>query len=257
MGRIRSIKPEFWTSEQVVECSPNARLLFIGIWNFCDDKGRHTRSVKQLKALIFPSDDFSGDDVDKMLLELEAQNLIDCYDVETKRYFQVTGWHHQKIDKPQPAKYPAMPEGYKRPDFDDHSPNASRLVSRERIGGEGSGSDPCKISSLFPISPKIGKPKKPDFTESANRFYAAYSKKIDPKDAKARFVRLAQSGVDPEKIIIAAARYAEAHRLAGTDPKFIPAPAVWLNKGGYDSEDLPTPPKRAFNGLDPAIWRPD
>ena len=30
-----------WTSEQIVECSPIARLLFIGMWNFCDDGGNH------------------------------------------------------------------------------------------------------------------------------------------------------------------------------------------------------------------------
>jgi len=50
MARIRTIKPEFWVSEQVGECSPNARLLFIGMWNFCDDRGVHpakpNRSLK-------------------------------------------------------------------------------------------------------------------------------------------------------------------------------------------------------------------
>lgn len=34
MARIRTIKPEFWTSEQVMGCAPLARLLFIGLWNF-------------------------------------------------------------------------------------------------------------------------------------------------------------------------------------------------------------------------------
>lgn len=31
MARIRSIKPEFWVSEQIGECSTNARLTFIGL----------------------------------------------------------------------------------------------------------------------------------------------------------------------------------------------------------------------------------
>jgi len=34
MARIRTIKPEFWTAEQVMELSRDARLLFIGMWNF-------------------------------------------------------------------------------------------------------------------------------------------------------------------------------------------------------------------------------
>ena len=29
MARIRSVKPEYWTSEQVMECSPTARLLLL------------------------------------------------------------------------------------------------------------------------------------------------------------------------------------------------------------------------------------
>jgi hypothetical protein len=46
MARIRTIRPEFWTSEQVTECSMPARLLFIGLWNFCDDGGRMPYSPK-------------------------------------------------------------------------------------------------------------------------------------------------------------------------------------------------------------------
>lgn len=85
----------------------------------------------------------------------------------------------------------------------------------------------------------------------ADEFYDAYPKKVDPRDAKARFIRLAKAGVDPRSIIAAANRFAEAHRLAGTDKQFIRAPAVWLNKGGYESEDLPqarAPPRPGMNG---------
>lgn len=115
MARIRSIKPEFWTSEQIMECSTNARLLFIGIWNFCDDAGRHPMTPKQLKALVFPADELTFADVEGMLDELSSNGLIMPYVVDGKEYFQVTGWQHQKIDRPQAAKYPAP--------VVDHSPN--------------------------------------------------------------------------------------------------------------------------------------
>jgi hypothetical protein len=70
MARIRSIKPEFWTSEKVMECSLQARLFFIGLWNFCDDYGRHPTSAKQLKALVFPGDNIAPDTVRGMIDEL-------------------------------------------------------------------------------------------------------------------------------------------------------------------------------------------
>ena len=121
MSRIRSIKPEFWTSEQVVECSTNARLLFIGLWNFCDDFGRHTFSPKQIKALVFPADDFTVLQIAGFLGELEKNDLIRRYEVESKQYLYVTGWKHQRIDKAQPAKFPEPSENDQRPLATDRS----------------------------------------------------------------------------------------------------------------------------------------
>lgn len=63
MARIRTIKPEFWSSEQVMESRPLARLLFIGLWNFCDDGGNHPLSPRTIKALVFPGDDITTEAV--------------------------------------------------------------------------------------------------------------------------------------------------------------------------------------------------
>jgi uncharacterized protein YdaU (DUF1376 family) len=73
----------------------------------------------------------------------------------------------------------------------------------------------------------------------AEKFYQAYPKHVDPRDAEKAFAKAVAKGTDPEWIIARAAVFAEAHRVAGTEKQFIAAPAVWLNKGGYDSEDLP------------------
>jgi hypothetical protein len=150
MARIRTIKPEFWTGEQVMECSPNARLLFIGLWNFCDDAGRHPMTPRQIKALVFPSDDFSIDAIQEMLDELSTNGLIRPYDVDGKAYFEVTGWRHQKIDRPQSPKYPAP--------VVDHSPNPrdGKDEGREVGGGEEtetnvSGAEAPPASNVHPI----------------------------------------------------------------------------------------------------------
>jgi hypothetical protein len=128
MARIRSIKPEFWSSEQVMACSTNARLLFIGLWNFCDDAGRHPVTPRQIKALIFPADDISAENVRVLLDELSTNGLISFYTVDGKEYFQVTGWQHQKIDRPQSPKYPAP--------LADHSSNARDGEDEGRDKGE-------------------------------------------------------------------------------------------------------------------------
>src|SRR5437660_11482463 len=101
MARIRSIKPEFWSSEQIVECSPTARLLFVGIWTFSDDGGVMPLSLKRIKMSVFPGDSFQLDEIAGWLEELRGNRLIATFSDEAGIvYIAVLGWKHQKIDKP-------------------------------------------------------------------------------------------------------------------------------------------------------------
>ena len=109
MARIRTIKPEFWTAEQVMELSPMARLLFIGMWNFCDDRGVHPVAYKTLKAEVFPADDLLSSDVERLIAEVMAQGLLCEFEAEGRRWWFVTGWHHQVINRPSKSRYPVPP----------------------------------------------------------------------------------------------------------------------------------------------------
>jgi hypothetical protein len=142
MARIRSIKPEFWTSEQVTSCTHSTRLLFIGLWNFCDDSGHHPLAPKQIKGLVFPCDvDVTSELVLEMIQELSETGLVRVYEVAGRKYIEITGWHHQKIDKPQKPKFPLpLAEG---------SLNIPRMVATEgnteyRRDGKGVESDQNK-----------------------------------------------------------------------------------------------------------------
>ena len=109
MSRIRTIKPEFWTSEQIMECSPLARLAFIGMWNFCDDNGVHPASCKTLKAEVFPGDDLTASNVQEVVNELLKQGLLAEFSDENRMWWFVTGWHHQLINRPSKSRYPLPP----------------------------------------------------------------------------------------------------------------------------------------------------
>lgn len=99
MARIRSIKPEFFTSEQLAECSPNARLLFIGLWCFCDDYGVHPAKVFSLKMQVFPADPFTKEQIRTWIDELILHGLLVEYEIEGDQFWFVTGWDkHQKPD---------------------------------------------------------------------------------------------------------------------------------------------------------------
>ncbi|HWT40945.1 MAG TPA: hypothetical protein VN081_06830 [Dongiaceae bacterium] len=113
MARIRTIKPEFWTDEKVVELSAFARLLFIGIWNFCDDEGRMVHSPKRMKMQIFPADSI---DCAELIGEIQRASLITIYAVDGIEYLQVLGFaKHQKIDKRSPSKLPSPPNSAESP----------------------------------------------------------------------------------------------------------------------------------------------
>lgn len=129
MARIRSIKPEFWTSEQLSECSALARLLFVGMWSFSDDNGIHPASVARLKMEIFPSDDFTRAQIGEWVDQLIRVGLVRAYDVEGESFWQVTGWHHQRIDKPT-YKHP-LPSG-EVPAATPRTPPASPLRNNSR-----------------------------------------------------------------------------------------------------------------------------
>lgn len=110
MARIRSLKPEFWTSEQVVDCSRDARLMLIGMLNFADDSGILPGSVQRIRMQVFPGDDLTLENIRGMLNELIREGLVQEYDVEGKVYWQITGFTaHQRIDQPT-YKHP-LPDG--------------------------------------------------------------------------------------------------------------------------------------------------
>lgn len=129
MARIRTIKPDFWTDEHIVELSAFARLLFIGLWNFADDDGRMEYSPKRIKMQIFPADPI---DTTALFGELRREGLIEVYTVDGKEFLQVKNFaKHQKIDKRAASKIPA-PQQIPPP-----PPESPQLPPTEGNGMEG------------------------------------------------------------------------------------------------------------------------
>jgi hypothetical protein len=101
------------------------------MWLFCDDAGIHPASARQLKLEVFPGDNLSDEDISDWVSELIRVGLLIEYEVEqesqVKRYWQVTGWHHQKIDRPR-YQYPTQNSTTPRRLLDDTSTTPRRHV---------------------------------------------------------------------------------------------------------------------------------
>jgi len=115
VSRLRTIKPEFWSDPVVLSCKRDSRLLFIGIWNFCDDQANIEASPFQIKCLVFPADNINIEPLLKDLEELKMipgsdikKRLLIKYKVDGTEYYHVPGFlKHQRIDHPSKPRCPA------------------------------------------------------------------------------------------------------------------------------------------------------
>lgn len=116
MARIRTIKPEFFTSLTIADLTPEQRLTFIGLWTQVDDEGRCVDDARLIKAALWPLDDRTASDIEIDVKALDAVDLITRYVCRGKRYIAVTNWHeHQKINRPSESKFPAPEDGQPLP----------------------------------------------------------------------------------------------------------------------------------------------
>jgi hypothetical protein len=53
MGRIRTIRPEFWSDETIADLDDLSKLVYIGTWNLADDSGFFSWSVRGIAAELF------------------------------------------------------------------------------------------------------------------------------------------------------------------------------------------------------------
>lgn len=109
MARIRTVKPDFWRDQELALLSRDARLFYIGLWNFADDDGRVIGDPAYLKGQIFPYDEDAR--VEVYLEELRSQDKIVQYTSDKgEKFIHVVRLNkHQKIDKRYPSTLPAPP----------------------------------------------------------------------------------------------------------------------------------------------------
>jgi len=111
MARIRSIKPEFWSSPNMPE-DPWARLLFVAMWNWADDNGVGTAIPRELLGFAFPNDDeITPADLRRMLVEIRRAFGVKFYTVSGRPYYAIPSWEkHQKFDRRSKGKHPGPEE---------------------------------------------------------------------------------------------------------------------------------------------------
>lgn len=122
------IDPDFWLDEELAKLSAYARLLYIGVWNLCDDNyATFPDRPEWIKIQVFPYDSV---DVSGLLGELSASGKILPFEDGGKKYWFIKNFFkYQRIDRPSKPKYPK---------FREHSVSPRQEVKEVKLSKKGS-----------------------------------------------------------------------------------------------------------------------
>jgi len=122
MARIRTIKPEFFTSEKVAQLTDPAKITFIGLWTEADDYGVLQDNAKILKGHLWPLDDTkTAVDLSLHVQELIDLDLVRRFEADGNRWLHISGFtDNQTINRPSKKRNPSPPWGCSEPSRDTH-----------------------------------------------------------------------------------------------------------------------------------------
>ncbi|MGE0422310.1 MAG: hypothetical protein AB7O88_08600, partial [Reyranellaceae bacterium] len=101
---------DFWTREDVIDCSPMSRLLLLGLGNFADDFGVQALRPRTIRLQVFPGDDLDDARIRAMIDELVAHRLVRLYAVEGVEYLAIADWErHHRVGKRARRRCPRDP----------------------------------------------------------------------------------------------------------------------------------------------------
>lgn len=239
--RIRSIKPQFWRSPDVMGLSHFQRLLFIGLWNIADDEGRGVYDPASIAADLFLTE-FSLNphgvitDVSSAFTEYSNREMVAVYEVKKRKYFQVLQWReHQRVNRATESKIPPMTSGNEgtklisEDSLNTHGGLTLGIRNKEQ-GIRNKERDMSEASSDVPA-------RKPNtYPDAFEEWWRAYPRHKNASKKKSLDAwRKALKVIDESRLL-------ELTRVYAANPgveevRLIPHPTTWLNEQRWESID--------------------
>ena len=187
--RIRSIKPEFWRSDDTDELDWHTRLVFIGLWSYVDDNGVGLYKLPSVVADLF-ANDFSRDPTETLrrvstaLDALEGRGMIARYSVDGKAFLYICNWaKHQRVSNPNKPRYPTPTSGNIEPIEDVRRSSVDPLESLGTGTGEqgnrGTGEQEPSTASLAGSRKKPSVPIPDDWVPNESHRARALGRGMD------------------------------------------------------------------------------
>lgn len=109
MARIRTLKPEFWTHEDLSALPEATHMLAAALLNYADDEGYFNANPGLIKAACSPLREPSVSVHDSLKLLAEVGYLAFGTGADGKRYGRVVTFdEHQRVNRPTPSKIKAL-----------------------------------------------------------------------------------------------------------------------------------------------------
>jgi hypothetical protein len=143
MARIRTIKPEFFTSADICSLTPLSRLFYIALWCEADREGRLDWKPKTFKLRYFPGDNC---DIAEMAKELLASGLVATYSVDGIEYAVIPTFLEHQVINNRESDSTRPPREY--------DASGTRESGRERKGKEGKGRE-TTLPDDFGLSERV------------------------------------------------------------------------------------------------------
>ena len=213
--RIRTVKPEFWQSEQLADVSRDARLVAIALLNYVDREGRCQDRVKRMHAVLFPYD--PNLDLDCALNDLAGAGYLARYEVDGCRFIAVLNFSkHQRpnVHEPQSVIPPC-----------EHDHNHAGVINSILPQEIKQSSNP-EIHSLDPESREV-------YPASFLKFWLVYPRKDGKQTAVAAFKKLS---ADDQARAIADVPLRVSANWAGRENDKIPHATTYLNQRRWEDE---------------------
>ncbi len=238
MARIRTIKPEFFTSEDIVSLSPMARLVYIALWCEADKEGRLAWKPKTFKLRYFP-----GDSVDIFLLckELTDSGLVVLYGEGLA--FIPTFSKHQHLNPRESSSVLPNPGAFS--DEFDASARVSDASARVKSKNDAQGGREGKGKEGITLR-VVDASGYPGF----DQFWEAWPSN-DRKQAKGKCLdawKKASAERDAALVLSHVNTLKNSKSWTKDGGQFVPAPLVYLNNRRWEGAELAQPDLPAFAG---------
>lgn len=261
--RNRQKKATFWTDGDLLRWPRDKRYFYESLWSCAEDSCCIIDDMFEVKLTAWPSP--LDADLTVELLEQWRDELIECgklipYEADGRRYLFIPRMaEHEKPRNPQVPDWPLPPwvtyavtgDGRnRRCTYTFSYTTGDRDASVQYASGNrdtvqtDSGDRNITVQSASgnrDTSPALPCPDQPlkDTSKKFDEFWKRYPRKEGKKDAIKAFEKALKS-TDADTILAGLSEAIAYWKREGTDKRFIPLPATWLNGCRWEDE-LPPP----------------